>query len=140
MRDSEAPAATPFSVWRNASASWAWPAFFSSGLAEQQMRKLRLEQEQILVETRKLVDNWCTRRQETAQSAWLLMDELQRNGGGPAAIVACMRWYNGALQQSADDATDQFTFGCKVAKCCGTGMIEGLAACPASSVAEPAKA
>jgi hypothetical protein len=98
------------------------------------MKLLDLQQDRILDDAQKLFDAWCASRHKTVQSTWDAIDQLQRHGGSPEAMIAWMRWYGDALQRIVEDARDQLGFGCKAAEHCTAVLAGGLKACaPASN-------
>ena len=54
------------------------------------------------------------------------MSVLQPGRDPGAAMTAWMQWYRAALEELADDTSDNLRFGCKAASCYGALLTDGM--------------
>jgi hypothetical protein len=81
---------------------------------------------ELIQDAEDLVQKWLERRQRTVQSTLDLMAGLQPGREPGAVVTAWMQWYRTALDELAEDTSDNVRFGCRAATCYGSMLTDGM--------------
>lgn len=98
------------------------------GRMTSQMVELAAAQKQILREWEDMAHGWFARRQNGAQAALDVAQELSRCSDPAEALNACQRWIAGSMSRMATDALEAQGHGARMMKAATEALRSGLEA------------
>lgn len=122
---SEAASSWPPMMWPQMLANMPWSRFAASDATP--ATSIRTGQDELIDETRQLIDHWCDRRHETVKDAWNLMAELQQVSSGSPPMEAWLNWQRSAIERLAEDWREQIEFASRAFECCSGIASQGAA-------------
>ncbi len=129
-KGAETPLGWPLQLWSQALSNPPWSNFAERN--DPKAKSIRTTQDELIDETRHLLDHWCDRQQNAVKDAWSLISDLQRADDGTAAMTAWFNWHRSAMERLAEDAREQIEFASKASECCNRLMSQGHAGSPTS--------